>query len=113
MDYTVIIIGVLTLIIGLAAGRFIFAKNTKQQLEDAETKANSIIKEAERNAETLKKEKQLEAKEKFVQLKSDFDKETFERNKKIVESETRTKQKELAINQKEIALDKQIKENDG
>ncbi len=112
MDLTTIIIGVLTLIVGLVAGRFIFAKNTKQQLEDAETKANSIIKEAERNAETLKKEKQLEAKEKFVQLKSDFDKETFERNKKIVESETRAKQKELAINQKEIALDKQIKEND-
>ena len=112
MDLTTIIIGVVTLIVGLVAGRFIFAKNTKQQLEDAETKANSIIKEAERNAETLKKEKQLEAKEKFVQLKSDFDKETFERNKKIVESETRTKQKELAINQKEIALDKQIKEND-
>jgi ribonuclease Y len=112
MDYTVVIIGVLALIVGIIAGRFIFAKNTKQQLEDADTKANSIIKEAELRAENLKREKQLEAKEKFVQLKSDFDKETFERNKKIVESETRAKQKELAINQKEIALDKQIKEND-
>ncbi|MBC7720697.1 MAG: ribonuclease Y, partial [Pedobacter sp.] len=112
MDYTVIIIGVLALIVGVAAGRFIFAKNTKQQLEDADAKANAIIKEAELRSETLKKEKQLEAKEKFVQLKSDYDKEVIERNKKIVESETRTKQKELAINQKEIALDKQIKEND-
>ena len=112
MDYTVIIIGVLALIVGIAAGRFIFAKNTKQQLEDADAKANAIIKEAELRSETLKKEKQLEAKEKFVQLKSDYDKEVVERNKKIVESETRAKQKELAINQKEIALDKQIKEND-
>ncbi|MBC7651978.1 MAG: ribonuclease Y [Deinococcales bacterium] len=112
MDYTLIIIGVLALVVGVVAGRFIFAKNTKQQLEDADSKANSIIKEAELRAENLKREKQLEAKEKFVQLKSDFDKETLERNKKIVESETRTKQKELAINQKEIALDKQIKEND-
>jgi ribonucrease Y len=107
-----IIIGVLALIVGIVAGRFIFAKNTKQQLEDAEAKANSIIKEAELRAETLKKEKQLEAKEKFVQLKADYDKDVLERNKKIVESEARTKQKELAINQKEIALDKQIKEND-
>ncbi len=107
-----IIIGVLALIVGIVAGRFIFAKNTKQQLEDAEAKANSIIKEAELRAETLKKEKQLEAKEKYVQLKADYDRDVLERNKKIVESEARTKQKELAINQKEIALDKQIKEND-
>ncbi len=107
-----IIIGVLALIVGIVAGRFIFAKNTKQQLEDADAKANSIIKEAELRSETLKKEKQLEAKEKYVQLKSDYDRDVLERNKKIVESEARTKQKELAINQKEIALDKQIKEND-
>ncbi len=112
MDYTAIIIGVVALIVGIGAGRFIFAKNTKQQLEDADAKANAIIKEAELRSETLKKEKQLEAKEKFVQLKSDYEKEVLERNKKIVESETRAKQKELAINQKEIALDKQIKENE-
>ncbi len=107
-----IIIGVLALIVGIIAGRFIFAKNTKQQLEDAEAKANSIIKEAELRAETLKKEKQLEAKEKYVQLKADYEKDVLERNKKIVESEARAKQKELSVNQKEIALDKQIKEND-
>ncbi len=112
MDLTTIIIGVLALIVGVIAGRFIFAKNTKQQLEDADSKANSIIKEAELRAENLKKEKQLEAKEKYVQLKADYEKDVLERNKKIVESEARAKQKELAINQKEIALDKQIKEND-
>lgn len=112
MDYTAIIIGVLALIVGIVAGKFIFAKNTQQQVAEAEAKANSLIKEAELRAETLKKEKQLEAKEKFVQLKAEYDKEVLERNKKIVESEARAKQKELAINQKEIALDKQIKENE-
>ncbi|MDI9363335.1 MAG: ribonuclease Y [Flavobacterium sp.] len=112
MDYSVIIIGVLALIVGIVAGKIIFAKNTQQQVAEAEAKANSLIKEAELRAETLKKEKQLEAKEKFVQLKADYDRDVLERNKKIVESEARTKQKELAINQKEIALDKQIKENE-
>jgi ribonuclease Y len=112
MDYSVIIIGVLALIVGIVAGKFIFAKNTQQQVAEAEAKANALIKEAELRAETLKKEKQLEAKEKFVQLKADYDRDVLERNKKIVESEARTKQKELAINQKEIALDKQIKENE-
>lgn len=114
MDQTVvfIIIGVGALIVGLIAGRFLFAKNTKKQIEDAEYQAQNILKEAELRAETIKKEKQLEAKEKFVQLKSEYDRDVNERNRKISESENRAKQKEIAINQKEAGLDKQIKENE-
>ncbi len=114
MDQTVvfIIIGVGALIVGLIAGRFFFAKNTKKQIEDAEYQAQNILKEAELRAETIKKEKQLEAKEKFVQLKSEYDRDVNERNRKISESENRAKQKEIAINQKEAGLDKQIKENE-
>ena len=107
-----IIIGVVALIAGVAAGRFIFAKNTKKQIEDAELQAQNILKEAELRAETIKKEKQLEAKEKFVQLKAEHDKEVLERNRKISDSESRAKQKEITINQKEIGLDKQLKENE-
>eukprot|EP01136_Pigoraptor_vietnamica_P018474 Opistho-1_new@5417 len=114
MDQTVvsIIIGVSTLIVGLIAGKFLFAKNTKKQVEDAEYQAQNILKEAELRAETIKKEKQLEAKEKFVQLKSEYDREVLERNRKLGELENRAKQKDITINQKEAALDKQIKENE-
>lgn len=107
-----IIIGIICLIVGILVGKFVFAKNTKQQLEDAQSQAQSIIKEAELRVVTLKKEKELEAKEKFVQLKADYDKEALEKNKKINEAENRIKQKEVSTNQKETALDKQIKEND-
>lgn len=114
MDQTFvsIIIGVTTLIGGLIAGKLIFAKNTKKQVEDAESQAQNILKEAELRAETIKKEKQLEAKEKFVQLKSEYDREVLERNRKLGETENKIKQKEITINQKEASLDKQIKEND-
>ncbi len=114
MDQTVlyIIIGVGSLIVGLIAGRFLFAKNTKKQVEEAEYQAQNILKEAELRAETIKKEKQLEAKEKFVQLKSDYDRDVLERNRKLGELENRAKQKEITINQKEAGLDKQIKENE-
>lgn len=74
--------------------------------------AQNILKEAELRAETVKKEKQLEAKEKFVQLKAEHDKEVLERNRKISDAESRAKQKEISINQKEIGLDKQLKENE-
>ncbi len=114
MDQAIIsiLIGAVTLVIGVVAGRFIFAKNTKKQLEDAESQAQKILKEAELRAETVKKEKQLEAKERFVQLKSDHDKELLEKNRKIGETENRVKQKEITINQKEAAIDKQVKENE-
>jgi ribonucrease Y len=107
-----VIIGVIALIVGIIAGKFVFAKNTKKQVEEAESQAQSILKEAEARAETLKREKQLEAKERFVQLKAEHDKEVLDKNRKIGEAENRVKQKELSITQKETALDKQIKEND-
>ena len=107
-----IIIGAICLIIGVVVGKVIFSKDTKKQIESAESQAQTIIKEAELRAETIKKEKQLEAKEKFVQLKAEHDKEVLERNKKINEAENRIKQKELSINQKEAGIEKQVKEND-
>ncbi len=107
-----IIIGAVTLIIGVIAGRFAFAKNTKKQVEEADLQAQSLIKEAQLRAENIRKEKELEAKEKFVQLKSEYDREINERNRKISETENRARQKEQAINQKEGGLDKQIKENE-
>lgn len=105
------IVAIVGVVVGIIAGKFIFAKDNRRQLEEAENKAKSIVKEAHLRAETIKKEKQLEAKEKFVQLKAEHDKEILERNKKIGDIENKIKQKENSINQKENSLDRQIKEN--
>lgn len=107
-----VISGVVALIAGVVAGKFLFAKDTKKRIEEAELQAQTIIKEAGIRAETIKKEKQLEAKERFVQLKAEHDREVNDRNRKINEAENRIKQKEVSINQKEASLDKQIKENE-
>jgi ribonucrease Y len=107
-----IIIGAIALIIGILLGKFIFAKNTQKQIDDAEQQAQKIIADGQLQAENLKKEKLLEAKEKFVQLKSDHDREVLQRTQKANEADNRIKQKEQSINQKEQNLDKQIKENE-
>lgn len=107
-----IIIGVAALVVGIIAGKFIFAKDTKKILEDAELQSRTFLKEAELRAETIRKEKELEVKEKFIQLKSAHDKEVNDRNRKINESENRIRQKEQSISQKETSLDKQVKENE-
>lgn len=107
-----IIIGVCALIVGIVAGKFIFAKNTRKQIEEAEIQSQSIVKEAQIKAETIRKEKELEAKEKFVQMKAEHDKEVLDRNRKLSDGENRIRQKEQSINQKENNIDKQIKDNE-
>src|SRR5205085_4502987 len=95
-----IIVGAVALIAGIVLEKIIFSKNTKKQLEEAEQQSQKLIADAKSQAETLKKEKLLEAKERFVQLKSEHDKEVFQRNQKLSEAENRIKQKEQSINQK-------------
>src|SRR5215510_956168 len=107
-----IIIGAGALVVGLIAGKLIFAKNTRKKIEEAELQSQTILKEAELRAETIRKEKELEAKEKFVQMKAAHDREVNERNRKMGEGENRIRQKEQSINQKENNIDKQIKENE-
>jgi ribonuclease Y len=60
----------------------------------------SIVKEAEAEAEVIKKEKMLQAKERFLQLKSEHDKNVNERNSKVVQAENRIKQKEVDLSRK-------------
>ncbi|HQV61659.1 MAG TPA: ribonuclease Y [Chitinophagaceae bacterium] len=107
-----VIIGAAALIVGIILGKFLFAKNTRKQIEEAELQSQTILKEAELRAETIRKEKELEAKEKFVQMKSAHDREILDKNKKLNDTENRIRQKEQTINQKEGNLDKQIKENE-
>lgn len=81
------------------------------------SKAAEIIKDAEAEAEVIKKEKMLQAKEKFLQLKAEHDKSIAEKNTQILQGENRIKQKEGSLNQrleelrkKEADLDR-VKEN--
>jgi ribonucrease Y len=107
-----IIIAIAAIIIGIIAGKLIFAKDTRKKVEEAEQQAKHLLKEAELRAETVRKEKELAAKERFVQLKSEHDKEVLEKTRRANESENRARQKEQSITQKIEQLDKQVKEND-
>ncbi|NLK82385.1 MAG: ribonuclease Y [Bacteroidales bacterium] len=60
----------------------------------------TVISEAEKEAEVIKKDKMLQAKEKFFQLKSDHEKVINERNQKIMQAENRIKQKEADLQRK-------------
>jgi ribonucrease Y len=114
MDSTILVViaAVIALVVGIVVGKLIFKANTDQKIQEAEIQTKKLLNDAQLQAETLKKEKLLEAKEKFVQLKAEHDKEVLDRNRKLGEVENRTRQKEVSINQKEGSIDKQIKENE-
>jgi ribonuclease Y len=107
-----IIVGAVALIAGILLGKILFAKNTKQLLENAKDQAQQIISDVQSKAETIKKEKQLEAKEHFVQLKAEHEKTVIQRNQKLNDAENRIKQREQSINQKDQNIERIIKENE-
>jgi ribonuclease Y len=63
-------------------------------------KKEKIIREAETEAEVLKKDKILQAKEKFLQLKTEHEKYINEKNSKINFTESKLRQKETMLSQK-------------
>ena len=71
-----------------------------------------IIKKAELEGESIKKEKIFQAKEKFLQLKSEHEQYINEKNKVISETESRLKQKENNLNQQSSELGRKQKETD-
>jgi ribonuclease Y len=114
MEFNILslILAAVGVILGVVAGKLIFAKDTTKKVEEADAHASKLIKEAELRAENIRKEKELSAKERFVQLKAEHERDVLERNRKVVDGETRLKQKELTINQKTEQLERQVKEND-
>lgn len=76
------------------------------------TRARSIIRKAEAEAEVMKKEKMLQAKEKFLQLKAEHEKEINIRNSRVLAIENKAKQKEVAISQRIEEYQRKKKEID-
>ena len=102
-----IVINILCAVLGAiaAVSTYIIVRRIilKGQKED-------IIKQAEVEAENIKKEKIFQAKEKFLQLKSEHEHYINEKNKHINDVENRLKQKENSLNQQNSELGRKNKE---
>ena len=97
--YLVVIIAMLTFG-GGAIVMFIVNNNLQKN------KANTLLKDAEAQAEIIKRKKELEAKERFLQLKSDHEKDVNQRNIAVIQNENRLKQIENNLKQKTDAVTK-------
>src|SRR5690606_40351978 len=119
MTLTTIIIGFVALAAGILMG-LLFSRsslNTKAKfiIEDARKNAENIIENSNVKAESVRKEKEAQAKVKFLELKSQHDAEIQNREKKMQEAEKRIRDKEQKLNDElskigklEKDLDRQI-----
>ncbi|HZH54534.1 MAG TPA: ribonuclease Y [Sphingobacteriaceae bacterium] len=112
MDSLTIVYIIIAFALGLVVGRFLLRQILKKQEEITKVKIAQMLKEAENDAQHLKKQRMLEAKEKFLKLKSDHEKETNQRNQTLSQRENSLKQKEQSLNQKLEAVNRERQELD-
>lgn len=89
--------GIVCLGAGIAAGKILFRPTFKKEEKKAREKADILVKEAELEAETIKKDKILEAKEKLLKMKAEFEEEANRRKNQIIGNENKLRQKEQMV----------------
>ena len=99
----IIIAGVVALIAGFVIGFVVIRLSLKRR-------SANIIKEAEAEAEVIKKDKILQAKEKFLQIKAEHEKQAAARNNKLLIAENKLKQQETFTSQKMEEIQRKSKD---
>ncbi|PQP35911.1 ribonuclease Y [Desulfobacteraceae bacterium SEEP-SAG9] len=100
MNELYILYGIIIFVAGFALAYWVKGRIASQKIKAAEGEALQIIKAAERKAETLVKEADVEVKDKFFKIKSEFENETKETRLEIKKSMKRLLQKEENIDHK-------------
>lgn len=89
---------ILAAVVGVALG-YVITVAVQKSL--ARNRAKTIIEEAQREAEVLKKNKVLEAREEELKIKAEAEKQANQRFSKIQSMEAKIKQRELQLNQQQ------------
>ena len=106
---TILITGFAGIAGGFGIAKIIEKSNISNLIKSAKKEAFSILKDANLEAENIKKDKILQAKEKFIELKSEHEQVILARDKKVAEIEKRVRDKESQISNE---LSKAKKVND-
>ncbi|WP_418585538.1 ribonuclease Y [Intestinibacter sp.] len=105
MIATAIIAAVVGLAIGIVAGYFTRKNISEAKIGEADSLAKNIIDQANKDAETIKKEKLLEAKEEIHKFRNDAEKENRERRNELQKYERRVIQKEESLDRKQQSME--------
>ncbi|MCH3884964.1 MULTISPECIES: ribonuclease Y [Tenacibaculum] len=100
--------GIVGIVIGFLIAKMLEKSKSNKLILKTKKEARSILKEANVEAQSIKKDKILQAKEKFIELKSEHEKVILTREKKIGDVEKRIRDKESRVSSE---LDKGTKLN--
>lgn len=92
--------------IGFAVAYWFKGKNLKEKLKLTNEEATRVIRDAQRQADTLIKEANLEIKDKLLKMKADFDFETKETRRELNKKEQRLLHKEEKVESKIEEVDR-------
>ena len=99
MDNTILIIAGIAIgaLIGFIIAKMLERSNASKLIKSAKKSAAAIVKEANAEGESIKKDKILQAKEKFLELKAEHEKVIMSRDKKMSDAEKRIRDKESQV----------------
>ena len=100
-----IVIPILVGIIGIALGFIVARYVANGALKRKEQEAKNIINDAQRQAETIKREAEVEAKDEALKLRAEIEAERKERQKTVREAEHRVQQREESLDRRTDSLD--------
>ncbi|HEY5548092.1 MAG TPA: ribonuclease Y [Coriobacteriia bacterium] len=102
----IVVVAIVAIGVGVLLGN-VFRKNFgEKQLDNARDSAGHIVADAEKQAETLRKEAVIEAKDEVFRLRAEAETEAKERRKEITSLESRLLQREESIERRAESLDK-------
>lgn len=102
-----LVIGVVAAcLIGVVLGNLLREKLDKSKVEAVELRTSSLVREAQKEAEAIKKEAELEARDMAYQAKAQFEREWEEKRKEILALEKRLVAREEQLGQKMENLEK-------
>ncbi|KKM27668.1 hypothetical protein LCGC14_1572390 [marine sediment metagenome] len=108
---TLLIVAIVGLAIGFAIAKFMEKGKASKTTLNAKKEAENILKNAQTEGESIKKDKIFQAKEKFLELKAEHEKVIISKDKKINDAFKRTRDKESQISSelaKNAKLNKQL-----
>lgn len=101
----IIIAAVVAIVVGFLIGYFLMQKVFKERNDATALEAQNALADAQREAESMKREALVEAKDEVLKMKQDAERESKERMKAVRSSENHLNQREQSLDKRTEALD--------
>lgn len=101
----IIIAAVVAIVVGFLIGYFLMQKVLKERNDATALEAQNALADAQREAESMKREALVEAKDEVLKMKQDAERESKERIKAVRSSENHLNQREQSLDKRTEALD--------